>query len=53
MKAPQIIVIALMALELISAGFLDGLPRNNYSLKTKAIELAIWAALLTWGGFFQ
>ncbi len=54
MNAPQIIVIAIWALSLLLAASMHGKPKepDTHNLAVTVIRIGIWAALLTWGGFF-
>ena len=54
MGAPQIIVIALFACQLLLAADKHGQPKpdDKYNLAVAVIRIGIWASLLWWGGFF-
>ena len=54
MQAPQIIVIVIYAVSLLSSAHLHGKPRvgNNNFFSELAIRIAL-IALFWWGGFFS
>ena len=55
MGAPQIIVIVLLAMNVAINAALDGKPTpepHTYSFGMSVVRVAIWTALLWWGGFF-
>lgn len=54
MRAPQIIMIALFAINLCLNAYLHGKPREGkYSFWTTLIGQAMKVGLLLWGGFFS
>lgn len=53
MRAPQIIMISIMAMNIGITLVKDGTPREDkYSLPISLVSTAINVALLKWGGFF-
>lgn len=53
MKAPQIIVIALMFLSVVLASNLHGKPKTGtWNVNTNIVSNGLLALLLWWGGFF-
>jgi hypothetical protein len=53
-KAPQIIMIVLLSINIVIALMKHGEPRNDkYSVWVALINAAINVALLWWGGFFS
>lgn len=54
MNTPQIIIIALLALNLGMHLAKHGEPRvnTNYSFWWQCVDTAAWVWLLKWGGFF-
>ena len=52
MNTPQIIAIALLALDLGYVLAKDGKPREPYSFWSQGLRTVIWLLVLTWGGFF-
>lgn len=53
MGAPQIIIIATMALNLLVCIKKHGSPKGNYHIGTHIIDLIILIIVLFWGGFFN
>ena len=52
MKAPQIIFIVLVGLELLMHANKHGQPRENYNILIALFNAVITVGLLWWGGFF-
>ena len=53
MKAPQIIVIVLMSISLLTTAHDHGKPRKDNNFWTTLLSTAITFGLLVWGGFFN
>lgn len=53
MKAPQVIVLALLIATVVVAAILDGQPQMEFNWITSLINSTGWYALLRWGGFFR
>lgn len=53
LHAPQIIILALMAIGLGVSIARHGMPRTNENVVVSIISTAIMLALLYWGGFFS
>ena len=53
MNAPQIILLALMGLGLVTNICLHGKPRPDHNGPVAFVVSALYAALLYWGGFFN
>jgi len=53
MKTPQIIYLALSALEIACAGYLHGKPKTGeYNIGITLLNTMLTLGLLAWGGFF-
>ena len=53
MQAPQIIVIALMVMDVLYSLLNAGKPRYVYSAEVTLMANLIWFYLLQWGGFWD
>jgi heme/copper-type cytochrome/quinol oxidase subunit 4 len=54
MKAPQIIILVLLIVELLLVSYLHGKEKSgNYNFWSTLISTSIIIGLLVWGGFFN
>ena len=49
---PIIVFVVLMAMSFTLNTIKHGEPRGNYHMGLSILGIAIWTALLWWGGFF-
>ena len=52
MKAPQIIVIILFTVEFVITAIKHGESKDDYNIVMTILDIATFAGLLIWGGFF-
>ena len=52
MRAPQIIVIILFTVEFAVATLKHGESKGNYNIVMTILDIATFAGLLIWSGFF-
>ena len=54
MRAPQIIILCLMALNLLCSAYLHGKPKDGkWNFFVEAAAVGINFGILYWGGFFR